>query len=443
MSVITMKVTSANKHQNADSLRVYNFEAGERSVQIVANLENVYEVGDVAYVALEGAILKDGTKIKPVSIRGVHSYGMAIGKAENVDVGEDVSEQFCKEELEGGNEQVVLGEKRKLVSWPEIESLHHVVKDLRGAGVYPKVKYRLKIKLHGSNAGVQILPNGEVLFQSRTRLITPEKDNNGFAKWADSNKDYFKSLAQDNLIVIVFGEACGKGIQKSVAISNIDKKIFAVFAVQLINLSTGTSVYEFEPEEIRKRLPDHSDIFVLPWYRYPLTFDFSDLDQLQQQADLVNELVAEIEKCDPWVKDVFGVEGVGEGVVAYPTPTSGTTITRMEFSERVFKAKGEKHQVVQTKKPAQLKPESAKNIQEFVNLFVTSARLEQGFSEACNNEKDMKQMGNFLKWVSQDVLKESKVELETAKLEWKDVAKAVSNEARIWFVKEVNKIKEQ
>lgn len=47
-------------------------------------------------------------------------------------------------------------------------------------------------KIDGTNACLFFYPNGEMFVQSRNRIITPDQDNAGFAKWAYRNqKDLF------------------------------------------------------------------------------------------------------------------------------------------------------------------------------------------------------------------------------------------------------------
>lgn len=99
----------------------------------------------------------------------------------------------------------------------------------------------------------------------------------------------------------------------------------------------------------------------------------------------------------------------------------------------MFKAKGEQHRVVKNKQAVQLDPEVAQNIEEFVELFVTEARLQQGLTEACNGEVDIKKMGQFLKWIALDIQKESSAELKQSGLTWKQVHKPISNAARQWY----------
>lgn len=65
-------------------------------------------------------------------------------------------------------------------------------------------------KLDGTNALVAIDAEGNMRIGSRTRWITPEDDNYGFAAWAESNKPELMKLGEGNH----YGEWWGSGIQK-------------------------------------------------------------------------------------------------------------------------------------------------------------------------------------------------------------------------------------
>lgn len=66
-------------------------------------------------------------------------------------------------------------------------------------------------KLDGTNASIFISEEGDFLVGSRTRWITPEQDNYGFAKWAHSNKSELMKLGAGHH----FGEWWGHGIQRN------------------------------------------------------------------------------------------------------------------------------------------------------------------------------------------------------------------------------------
>lgn len=424
MSVIALEVTEKHKHPNAHSLFVYTFCAPSQDpVTVVANSEGIYELGDIVAVALPGTTLLDGTHITPLRLRGIGSFGMALGTTE-APLGADLTHTLARSEPQTSDAEVI--------KWTSIELLHNVVRHLETAeGSAPTVTYRAKIKLDGTNGGVQITPDGEVFTQSRSRIITSSDDNAGFAAWVAEHRDFFAKHAIADEHIVIFGEWCGQGIQKRTAISRLDRRVFAVFAIQYGDHQRTAASLEVEPEQIRAFLGDHPDVFVLPWSGEPITLPFSDREALRVAASTLNARVAEVERCDPWVRERFGIEGLGEGIVLYPEVEG--RVARAGYMELMFKAKGEEHRVVRQKKPAQLDPEVARSVAAFVQLFVTPARLEQGVVEACQGCYEMKRMGRFLKWLGQDVKKESAAELEAAQLSWRDVSKAVTQAAKKWF----------
>lgn len=112
-------------------------------------------------------------------------------------------------------------------------------------------------KLDGTNAAVQIV-NEELLSsnpdffptyvesivkidklaiyaQSRTRLITPENDNYGFAKWVRANAEELAQLGEG----VHFGEWWGNGIQRGYGLT---EKRFSLFnSGRWFDLKTGVN----------------------------------------------------------------------------------------------------------------------------------------------------------------------------------------------------------
>jgi hypothetical protein len=66
-------------------------------------------------------------------------------------------------------------------------------------------------KIDGTNAQVLITPEGKMLCGSRTRWITPEDDNFGFAAWCRDHKEQLLMLGPGRH----FGEWWGSGIQRA------------------------------------------------------------------------------------------------------------------------------------------------------------------------------------------------------------------------------------
>jgi hypothetical protein len=80
-------------------------------------------------------------------------------------------------------------------------------------------------KIDGTNAAVVVTEEGDVFAQSRTRIITPESDNFGFARWvADHADDLRYGLGEG----VHFGEWWGSGIQRGYDLPKGEKR-FSLF----------------------------------------------------------------------------------------------------------------------------------------------------------------------------------------------------------------------
>ena len=79
-------------------------------------------------------------------------------------------------------------------------------------------------KIDGTNGQIYIGEDGEFLVGSRTRWITPENDNAGFARWALENKGELLKLGVGSH----FGEWWGQGIQRNYGLK---EKRFSLFNV--------------------------------------------------------------------------------------------------------------------------------------------------------------------------------------------------------------------
>lgn len=77
-------------------------------------------------------------------------------------------------------------------------------------------------KLDGTNAQIHITETGQVFAGSRSRWITPEVDNYGFARWVKDNEDTLRLLGPGSH----FGEWWGAGIQRRYGLS---EKRFSLF----------------------------------------------------------------------------------------------------------------------------------------------------------------------------------------------------------------------
>lgn len=79
-------------------------------------------------------------------------------------------------------------------------------------------------KIDGTNAQVHIADDGTITAGSRSRWITPEDDNHGFARWVAEHADDLRKLGPGSH----FGEWWGAGVQRRY---DLKEKRFSLFNV--------------------------------------------------------------------------------------------------------------------------------------------------------------------------------------------------------------------
>lgn len=295
----------------------------------------------------------------------------------------------------------------------------------------PTLNFKGTVKIHGTNASIAF--NGvDYYAQSRERILSLESDNAGFYVYAHKNKDYFEqklseikqSTGFDN--IVVYGEWCGQGIQKSVGVSELPK-MFVVFDVVGINNNDDKKYYlddmvsEFSNGELSVY---NTNNFI--------TFSVDiDFNSPELSVNHIIDLTTSVENECPVAK-YFGVSGVGEGIV-FQTYFNGNKIR--------FKSKGEKHSISKVKKLVSVDPEKIASVQNFVEYAVTPNRLEQGINYFKENNitLDITNMGQYIKWVSGDIIKEESDVLISNNLGYKDVGGKVANVAKNYFMDQLSK----
>jgi hypothetical protein len=290
-----------------------------------------------------------------------------------------------------------------------------------------------KVKLHGTNGGVRVHADGTVVAQSRSRDLSTDEDNAGFAAWVESTRNAWAAFAPAEGFNIFFGEWAGKGIQQKDAVTKLEDKYFFVFAVE----HDGTVNTDLVDADV----PDLDQVLVLDWHVYtpenPARINFSDSAQANEVIEGINKLVEAIGEADPYIKDVFDVDGPGEGLVFTPI---GRAIPRDEYGALTFKAKAEAHRVKKSSDAVKVRVETPTHITAFADMFVTEARCMQGLTEACAGSADKTKTSAFLKWMGNDVEKESVAEREEMGVEWKQVAGFVAKNAARWYMKKCEEL---
>lgn len=333
----------------------------------------------------------------------------------------------------------------KHISWTDIESFHNVRKT---TAKYPHVlrdkstvTYRAKVKLHGTNAGIVIEANGTVTALSRSSVITSESDNAGFARWVADKASEWKKFAPKSGIIVIFGEWCGPGIQKGVAVNQLTEKIFAMFGARFMSAEGVDEHFVDDPYTLN--VFSSKGCYVIPWFNSGEEFKVdwnAASEDLEPVLARITAHVEHVEECDPWICAKFGIRGIGEGLVFYPVDDDHKGYET--FGNLCFKAKGERHRVVAKTKSVQVDPAKFQSLRDFAEAVCTAARLEQGVRAVSDGELkfDTKSIGPFLAWISRDVIKETQDEMTASGLEEKAAVRACCDRARNWYVAEMKKL---
>lgn len=317
--------------------------------------------------------------------------------------------------------------------FPSIDQFRHAVRAERDAACFegrePGVRrYVGTVKLHGTNAGIEMSEDGTIRYLSRSRIIKPGDDNAGFATHMSNHEDAIEDILQDiggkycesgkGETVTIFGEWCGQGIQKGVGI-NSQEKMFVVFAI----LAGGRWL---SPNLARRNLS--ARIFnVCDFQTWEMDIDFSRPELAQNK--LIDLTMAVEAECP--VAKSFGYSGIGEGVVWKPADGD-------QSSKYWFKVKGEKHSTSKVAILAEVDVEAFRKKDELVAAIVTTARLEQGLelqTGLFGRKLEMPEIGHFLRWVFNDVIKEESDRIEASGFQGKELGKPISDIAKRFYMK--------
>lgn len=337
----------------------------------------------------------------------------------------------------------------KMIKFPSIESFRHTITAVQRTCAHhgiaiPTVRYVGVPKLHGTNASIRWFADGSVKFYSRERELSVDSDNAGFCRElsASGSQPYLERLKNAAIRhltnfrgdVIIFGEWCGKGVQKNVALNLVDKH-FVPFWVAVPNRDdTDAQFIRFNPND-GLGIPESTYVYV--------DIDFNKPDIA---LPVLLETMQSFEDRCPYAYAVYGVSGIGEGAVFSPVNWSDLPqCLQNEPFKRVFKVKGEKHgnKSVETKAPIRLSDDAAETIDSLVREVLPEWRLEQGWKhlEDTVGEVTNKATGEFIRWVMKDVHKECLDILNsTAKslnVDPKKIDGAIINQAKLWFMEKV------
>lgn len=331
---------------------------------------------------------------------------------------------------------------------------YYVGKDADGNAMFdktrdlPTITFTGTVKSHGTNAGVRYdLDTDKITFQSRERELSIESDNAGFCLWGNMQpvKECFEAaffyLINDAGVeiepeelesVVLFGEYCGGNIQKGVAINGLPK-MYLLFEVQY-HTKDG-KIYRFTPYELD--LVDQDEYIQAEFHelgiydiaefgQYEITIDFNHPERSQNTLVELTDAVEHECPIGKYFGRVLGQDNTtGEGIVWRANLEDTSNLIMM-------KIKGDKHTNSKVKTTAPIDTEKFEKVNEFVENFVTEARLNQGISylKEMNLDISPKSMGAYIKWVTGDIFKECSDSIVESKLDPKMVGNAVTVIAR-------------
>lgn len=336
-----------------------------------------------------------------------------------------------------------------LIKYPHTDQFKQIIKHIKSNADYhqvptPIVEFEGTVKLHGSNFSVLENSDGEIWFQSRERIITPVDDNAGSAMWAAGKIELFKKVFKDfrekidcgSNTIQIYGEWCGGNIQKGVGICNLPK-MFVVFAIRL---SEDAESHDWlNSTGVRELLNPHVNyndkfmhIYQFPTYR--ITVD--PLKPEIAQNKLV-ELTMQVEEQCPVAATLLPIPYpacmVGEGIVW----TCVSTHPIIPLRGLRFKTKGSAHSSSKVKTIVAIDEEKVNSVNQFVETTVTINRLEQGLTklqEMGLDPSDPKNTGEYLRWITTDVLREENDLLIASQLDVKAVKGKIAVVARQYFL---------
>ena len=306
--------------------------------------------------------------------------------------------------------------------------------------ILPTVDFICTTKLHGTFAGVVYdVKTGEIYAESKGNVITPQKDNAGFAFFVESNKEIFREIFREFFSNInpevtklaLMGEWAGPGIQKGVGINLIPEKTFFMFGIRW---SADELHWVEDPEPILFLIDNDTPDRIRSIFNFQ-TWNYSvDFNKPEAALEFFNLLRNSIdEKCP--VASAYGITGHGEGFVA---------VGWHDGEQYTFKHKGESHSKSQKEPKVKVQDPKMQEKIDIAEKLTPVWRLEQASQEVndLNNGgyQIIKNMGNVIKWVLNDIIKEESVEIQEAGFEIKELQKYISVIVRDWYKKECERV---
>ena len=311
------------------------------------------------------------------------------------------------------------------------------------------------VKLHGTNITIvyTLSDRATPQFQSRNQIITPTKDNMGAAAFLSKIPlrplidEIMRIYEQDDFTeVLIAGEWAGEGIHKGIALSSLPR-FFAIFNIRIdghwVDLRKYATVHS----------PEHRIYNIMNFTTYSIDIDFrNDTSAIIAEMENLTKVVAtncpvgaELKEDLPAVMAALDVSGskkkklapvsTGEGIVwtLVPEPPFDTTLYNFKTKSEQFLTSARA-----PKEPRVDRSGELAKAKDFADFALAERRYEQGVEylrEVGKNPKDTKNLGEFIRWVVNDVIKEEGWRMDEVGTNEQDVRKVVTDRARGWYLR--------
>ena len=307
------------------------------------------------------------------------------------------------------------------IYYNSIEQYRHVLKDIKKAKENPEfdipdvIEFTGTVKLHGTNAAVCYSNNTGMYCQSRNHIINIIYDNKGFCMFVEKNKDkfeeYFKILSKmfsidmDVCTISLYGEWCGKLIQKGVALSELPR-CFCIFDCKVSTNAGVTYWLDVSFKNSGKCVlssPSEKIYNIYDFETFSVKINIKTDSESQKQLE---EFTLYVENCCPFAK-ALGANGIGEGIVWRYWYGNG--------QRWIFKTKGERYKVTKEKTLVPVDTERVENILQFVDNTCTETRFVQAMDSLFTSDARSQYFGKIptlkhasaiINWIRDDIVKE-------------------------------------
>lgn len=352
----------------------------------------------------------------------------------------------------------------KHVNFPSIGQYRNVVKHIKHSSSFvgldensepiyenlrpkPILRFQGTVKIHGTLGAICYSSQSGLYTQSRKNVLSIEKDNIGFCSFVHVRKiicrgiiknisDRFEIDTNDNIITL-FGEFFGGSIQKGVGVNGLEKS-FAIFDIKITPIDENEESHWLNMDDVlgsvlNNELGSHNIYFINQFPVFEIEINFNKPEMYQNK--LIDYTMIVEENCpvaqqlreDNNIRDEQA-STIGEGIV-FKGEYKGERLS--------FKLKGQKHTSTKIKK-LPVVDEAKENLKnEVVNKITPAFRLEQGIQETFDTlnggEIDRKNMGDFIRWVMKDIIKEDLDIVADVGLCMKDINSKISKVVRDYF----------